>query len=231
MNRVRTSGLHGTVLALAAAIAVAGCAGSTPTPIFVVVTPSATAEVTAPPATATPEPTVAPTATPVETATATATATAVPSETPTLAPTGSPAPPAAPCTGTADHKAFLEEAAAKLSFDVYCAVLPSKWWLQSGEYKIPNGGYLTLTYKSSSGASFTIQQGNICPTDCAIAAGTHVGPWAFGDRTGELWWLPVPGSNTMIVGSMTRPNYLMTSGSSVSQATFKAFSAALHKVA
>jgi hypothetical protein len=226
MHRRETrSGLFGGVaVAMAASLVLAACSSSTAT------WPGSTGSATAAPASAA---TLAPATTaPVETATPAATetpaATATPVATATASPTpgASPTSPAAACTGKPANKAFIAEAAAKLAFDVYCAVLPSAWWVQSGKYTLPDGGYLELEYKRSSTTYLRIQQGNICPSICAVA-GIYIGPAAFGDRTGNLSSLGP--TFILTVGPGGDPDYLMI-GTGMTQAQFTAWAAGLKKV-
>jgi hypothetical protein len=233
----RAALLRRAVLALAAAAAIAGCGSSAGTPRIILVTPSpipgSTAAATPGPTT---EPTAGETATPETppdgTVEATPEDTTTPSDEPSLSPspeptpTGSPAPPAAPCTGNADNRAFIAVAAHNLRFDVYCAILPSSWWLQAGEYDVANGGLITIDYKTSSGATINLAEGNICPTTCA-AAGSLVGQAKFGDRDATLY--TISGTWLLFVGSLGDPEYKMT-GKGMTQANFIAWAAALYTV-
>lgn len=149
---VRGSRKRLTVVAIATTTAIAGCV-SAPSPVIIYVTPPPTPiiiYVTPPPTptlTPTPEPTPSPTDTP----------TPSPSPTPTPAPTSR----AAACTGAAANKAFFAEAAAKLHFGVYCAVLPKGWYLSAGNYKLTEGGALDATYKKG-GATLNLLEGTWC---------------------------------------------------------------------
>lgn len=164
----------GAVLAIA--LVVTGCTAAEPSPIVVYVTP------TPPPptpiviyVTPTPPPSATPTVTPT---------TATPSPSLTAPPT---AAPGAACTGSADNKAFFAEAASKLPFGVYCAVLPYGWWLSEGSYTQPNGGYLYATYANGSGGMVTIQEGAWCTAGpVACDGGAAVGGASFGGLAGEL---------------------------------------------
>jgi hypothetical protein len=197
---------------LAMALALAGCVGATATP-----TPAASSTATSTPA-ATP--------TPAPTATIAATPTATEAVTPT--PAASPTSAAAACTGSAANQAWFVEAATKLPFDVYCAVLPSGWWLQSASYVLSSGGFLEAEYKNAGGAGFHLWEGAWCPPEKAcIAHGPQVATASFGGLAGTLHLNT--GAYTLEVGTWAHPAYLMA-GSGMTQAQFVAWAAALHKV-
>jgi hypothetical protein len=188
-------------------VALAGCQSSAPTP----------------PITPSPEP-ATPTAT--ATATPTPTPTPTPADTPSPSPTPSPTSAAAACTGTADQKAYLAGAAAVTHFDVYCAVLPAGWWLDSGS--APNPDWLDITYKSSGGAVIILWEGGWCPAGHACAEeGGPVGPASFGGLTGTLYSDVT--SFFIHVGTFADQKYKM-SGQGMTEAQFRAWAAALVKV-
>jgi hypothetical protein len=196
------------VAVLVMALALAGCSSTSSTPMVVIVTPTPAASTPAPTPTIEPTPTVTPTETP--------------------SPTPSPTSAAEACTGTAENKAFFVDAASKLKFDVYCAVLPSSWWLDSGFYVVPDGGYLNVEYKNAAGASFTLREGAWCPPEKAcIAHGPAIGPAPFDGLAGTLHLNA--GTYTLEVGTWADPAYLMV-GSGMSEAQFRAWAAALVKV-
>jgi hypothetical protein len=206
MKPVGGSSVRQGVVALAIVAALAGCSSSAPTPIVILVTPTPAASTPAP----TPTPEVTPTPSPEVTAT--------PSESPTSA--------AAACTGTAAHQAFFVNAAADLPFDVYCAVLPSSWWLDSASY---NGPFLEVAYKNGAGAIIWMYEGAWCPPEgwCA-SPGPPIGPASFDGLGGTLY---SSGSTyTLQVGTAADPAYLMGGGGGMSQAQFKAWAAAVVKV-
>jgi hypothetical protein len=163
------------------------------------------------------------------------TPTAAPTDTPTPTPTSSPTPSAWPtsqaalCTGNASNKAFFVEAASNLSFAVYCAVLPSGWWLESGDYKLTPTAQLSVLYKNAKGDWFSLKEGDVCPppTLCAMA-GSPAGPASFGGLAGTLW-VASPSFYTIIVGPAGHPSYAV-GGQYMTQAQFVAWAAALKKV-
>ena len=114
-----------------------------------------------------------------------------------------------------------------LHFDVYCAVVPSSWWIQSGSYTGSSGGFLGVEYKSSGG-DFSLWEGAWCPPDKAcVAVGPQIGTASFGGLNGDLYLNN--GTYTLRVGTTAHPAYLMV-GSGMTQAQFVALAAALIKV-
>ncbi len=211
MKSVWGSSVKSGFLGLALAGMLVGGTTAAATPIVVIITPSP----------APPTPTVEPTPEP----TPTVEPTVAPTDTLTPAPTASPASGAAGCTGTADNQAFFVEAAAVLHFDVYCAVLPKGWWLQSGEYK---GSFLQVQYKKAGGATLTIWEGAWCPPTYACAsAGGEIGPASFGGLAGTLYF---NGSTyTIQVGTSAHQQYRIF-GFGITQAQFVAWAGAVKKV-
>jgi hypothetical protein len=238
--------LGGAIPALVAAVALAGCSAASPTPVYnspppetetpIIVDVSPTPTLTpissdTPPESAapagSPEASTAPTA--ASTPTAAATPTPAPTPTPAASETPTPTPTAtsraAGCTGTAEHQAFFAEAAGLLGFDVYCAVLPSSWWLHAASYTLPNGGYLDVEYRTTSGAAFTLREGGWCPPDkVCIAPGALIGSASFGSLAGNLYLNNT--TYTLQVGTSANPEYLMV-GSGMTQAQFTAWAGAL----
>jgi hypothetical protein len=146
------------VASIALTFLLAGCSGTWATPPVVYVTPAPTQSPLV--IYVTPEPTAAPTDAP----------TPEPSPTPTPAPTPVPTSRAAACTGTDANRAFFTEAADKLGFAVYCAVLPAGWHVYYGEYQQPNGGWLRAVYKNKAGQVAAISEGAFC-TSGALSCG------------------------------------------------------------
>jgi hypothetical protein len=93
---------------------------------------------------------------------------------------------AAGCSGTDDID-FFRGAAAGLSFDVYCASLPARWYLQQGSWRGTSGGRFEAAYRGPGGATLTLREGAFCgdEPDC-LPGGFELGSAAFGDRPGEL---------------------------------------------
>jgi hypothetical protein len=223
-------------LALAAAFALAGC-GTASSTLEVIPPPMSTATVIALPSstgsatTATEAPVASPTDAPSPTATPEATQSqtaTTPTSTPSAA--ASPTSAAAACTGNDTNKAFFAEAASLEPFDVYCAVLASSWWVQSGQYTLPNGGEVTVSYTNTAGALISIGQGSICPPPKVCASfGSNIGSASFGGLGATLYLVDSTPRWMVVVGPTSDPRYLM-SGQGMTQAQFVNIAAALVKV-
>ena len=192
--------LQRAALALAVCLSLAGCSSSAATPIVVIVTP-----------------------TPTPTATVAATATPTPAQ--SAAPTPGPTSRAEFCTGNATNKDLFAAAAADLPFDVYCAILPSSWWVVNGQYTLPNGGLLQVEYRDNAGQQISIYEGNVCPAGCT-AEGDGLGPGSFGGLTGSFYYLAP--TYKLTVGPAGHPLYYMRGN--VNKTDFLAWAAAVRRV-
>lgn len=94
---------------------------------------------------------------------------------------------ASDCTGTDENRTFYESVAAAVDWTVYCPVLPSGWFVETGQYLLAGGGRLAITYRGPGGARFTLDEGAWCADESGCTpSGTDVGAAAFGDREGTL---------------------------------------------
>ena len=119
-----------------------------------------------------------------------------------------------------------------MTWDVYCAVLPSGWSVsvEGGGYDQSAGGIIRMSYEGPDGAKLHVDEGAFCHSDAATCSfGTVVGPASFGDLSGSLKTLP-DGSLALYVNPGTDASYTLT-GSDLSQNEFVALAAAFAKVA
>jgi hypothetical protein len=94
---------------------------------------------------------------------------------------------ASDCTGTDENRTFYESVAAAVDWTVYCPVLPSGWFVETGQYRLAGGGRLAITYRGPGGARFTLDEGAWCTNESGCTpSGTDVGAAAFGDQEGTL---------------------------------------------
>jgi hypothetical protein len=182
--------LRWSLLALLLAVLVGCVPESRPSAAPEFPLPSPAASPTEPVATAQPSVSVAPTDEPVTTPSSTPeptpTQSAEPSDPSPSASTGPGA--AAACSGSDNNRLFFEKAAAVLDWTVYCAVLPSGWFVQGGDYTRGGGGRLEIVYRGPGAARLELHEGAFCtdPADC-VPTGPTVGDAAFGDKTGPLF--------------------------------------------
>jgi hypothetical protein len=98
------------------------------------------------------------------------------------------------CTGTAANKSFYAEAAAKLPYDIYCAVLPSDYWVEAGDYETDRGGYVEVEYTNGRHFVLMLVQGNICEGPCDFKDALQIDEkiW-LGEIGAYLYFMPQPG--------------------------------------
>jgi hypothetical protein len=94
---------------------------------------------------------------------------------------------AAACAGNTEQQDFYAAVADAVDWAVYCPALPNGWFVESGLYRLRDGGWLEINYKGPGGATLEFREGAFC-TEAAgcVPAGTDVGAAAFGDRQGTL---------------------------------------------
>jgi hypothetical protein len=76
-----------------------------------------------------------------------------------------------------------------MAWGVYCPVLPDGWILESGAYRLRDGGRLEATYRGPGDAHLSVVEGNVCAgadVESCAPRDAVVGPAQFGDREGEL---------------------------------------------
>lgn len=94
---------------------------------------------------------------------------------------------AAVCTGNDKNREFFENAAASLNWTVYCATLPSLWFVDTGGYRQAGGGRLEIAYRGPGGARLELHEGAFCADGSGcVPNGTESGDAQFGDKTGTL---------------------------------------------
>lgn len=160
----------------------------------------------------------------------TAAATAVPTASGSTA--GLP-PGADACTGSAENRDFFAAAAEAMSWDVYCPVLADGWFVETGAYRLADGGRLDITYRGPAGERLELRQGAYCADDAAACAprAREIGPAAFGDRSGLL--VALGGSDAdgfaVYVNAGDAPAWALT-GTGMDATGLAAIAAALHRV-
>jgi hypothetical protein len=134
--------------------------------------------------------------------------------------------PAAACSGTDKNREFFTAAAAAVKWTVDCAVLPSGWFVESGQYRGSGGGWVQIAYKGPGGARLELHEGAFCTTaDGCVPAGTDSGNAAFDAATGTLVKLD-SGGWAIVVDRGKAVSWLIV-GTGLDQATFQRLAAAL----
>ena len=159
-----------------------------------------------------------------------------PTEEPTQAPSTEPSADVTPrpgaaaaCTGNAENKDFYVSVATAVDWTVYCPVLPSGWFVASGQYRLAGGGRMEIGYKGPSGSHLTLRQGSFCSdAHGCVPNGSEAGDAAFGDLDGTLI-AGDDGSWAVVVDAGKKPSWLIE-GTGMSQSAFRTIAAKLAAV-
>lgn len=148
-------------------------------------------------------------------------------------PTASPSPQpgsADACSGTAENRDFYAALAGSVAWDVYCPVLPSGWFVESGSYRLSSGGQLSITYRGPGGAHIVVREGGYCAgrSDC-IPTGTDAGSARFGEREARLLGLG-NGSWLVVVATAGGDVSWQATGTGIDGPTLAGFTAAFARV-
>jgi hypothetical protein len=153
---------------------------------------------------------------------------------PTDRPSGSPGTVPTPtaggtgaCLGSTDTRDFFASFAQSVSWPVYCAVLPKGWSVEKGNYRLKNGGRLTITYRRrADSARVVLDEGTVCvDTSPCVPAGTSLGIAPFGDRQAEL--RSTGGGLAAVVDASENPAWLLTA-SGLTEKDFRTITTNLH---
>jgi hypothetical protein len=137
--------------------------------------------------------------------------------------------PAAACSGTDKNREFFQSAAAAVKWTVYCAVLPTGWFVDSGTYRSSGGGWLQIAYKGPGAARLELREGAFCTTpDGCVPAGTDAGSASLGDRSGTL--VKLDSGGWAVVVDRGQPISWLAVGTGMDQATFQRLAGALATV-
>lgn len=157
-----------------------------------------------------------------------------PTDEPTVEPSESaaasdPGAPAAACTGNDKNREFFALVAAAVDWDVYCAVLPARWSVDAGSYRLPAGGKMDIAYKGPGGRRLQLREGAFCtdPGGC-VPDGTDGGEAMFGDRAGVLVHA-TDGSIAVVVDRGSKVSWLAIA-TGVSETDLRDYLAAMVKV-
>ena len=168
-----------------AVLLVAGCGGNPET------TPASTG--TPAPGTSAPAPTDEPTAPASPEPPATDEPTQGPTDEPSVEPGETPGPTASPggaaaCSGNDDNRAFYVGVAGAVAWDVYCPVLATGWFVDTGSFRLAGGGRMEISYRGPGGQRIEIRQGAFCDDASGCPpSGSDVGAARFGDRAASLY--------------------------------------------
>lgn len=116
------------------------------------------------------------------------------------------------CTASDANRAFLAKVAGAVDWAVLCAVLPGRWFMSAGSYRLAHGGKLVLGYKGPGGATLALSEGAFCTgagaADGCVPAGTDAGDAALGPLEGTLVRLD-DGGFAIVVDRGSNPSWLL----------------------
>lgn len=148
---------------------------------------------------------------------------------PSPAPDGSGADPSA-CSGSAENQDFFRTASGAIAWPVYCAVLPTGWFVDGGSYRLANGGRLEIAYRGPDGRRLELRQGAFCESgDGCVPGGTALGPAAYGDREGTL--IGIDAESWAVVVDPGAPLAWQALGSGMTEDEMRALAAGLLRLA
>ena len=134
--------------------------------------------------------------------------------------------PAGACSGSAENRDFYRAAASALSWTVYCAVLPTGWFVDSGQYRQAGGGWVQIAYRGPGGARLELHEGAFCTaSDGCVPPGTESGDAPFGDKTGTFVALD-DGGSAVVVDRGEKISWLAV-GTGLDEAAFRGIARAL----
>ncbi len=137
---------------------------------------------------------------------------------------------AAACSGSDENRDFFASMAAAVDWTVYCPVLADAWFVEDGQYRLANGGWMEISYDGPGDARIVLRQGSFCESaDGCLPAGSEAGDTAFGDRTGVVV-AAVDGSWLVVVDRGANPTWLLAV-QGLDEGTARGIAADLHAVA
>jgi hypothetical protein len=134
------------------------------------------------------------------------------------------------CTGSDGNKQFFVSVAQAVEWPVLCGALPQGWILNAGQYRLANGGKLTISYKGPAGATLALSEGAFCTDGSGcVPPGVDVGDAAMGPLTGTFVALD-DGGFAIVVDRGAAISWLLEAHG-VDEATTRSIAAALYEVA
>lgn len=184
---------------------------------------------TAPPTTSAPAVTDGATDEPVTPEPATAEPTATPEPTPDPSASESADPDAAAqCAGNDGNREFYASIADVVAWPVFCPVLPSGWFVDSGQYRLAGGGWLEIAYRGPGGARLELREGTACASTDCLPTGDGLGQASFGDLAGTLI-RQADGRHAVVVSPIDGATWVAV-GSGLDPSALTAITAALARV-
>jgi len=91
------------------------------------------------------------------------------------------------CSGTEENREFYVAVAEAVEWTLYCPVLPSGWFVDSGEYRLAGGGRMEIAYRGPAGSRLEVHEGAFCSAGSScVPEGSDSGPAPLGPIEGSL---------------------------------------------
>jgi hypothetical protein len=138
--------------------------------------------------------------------------------------------PGSVCYGTAANQAAFADAAAAMTFPVYCASALPAGWSVSGFASTP-GTKLGVAYEGPGGGALKVDEGAFCTASVADCSphDADLGPAMFGDLAGHLYRTNADTAYSIYVDPGTDHAYAIT-GQGMDQEEFKKMAAGFVRV-
>lgn len=142
-----------------------------------------------------------------------------PTEEPTDGPPAGAVGSADECSGNDGNRDFFRSVADAVEWPVYCAVVPEGWFVDAGQYRLANGGWLEIAYRGPSGARLELSEGSFCgDADGCVPAGSDAGDASFGDLPATIVTLDEGGTAIVADRGEARSWLAVVRGVDVSEA-------------
>jgi hypothetical protein len=116
---------------------------------------------------------------------------------------------ASACSGSDANRDFFASMAAAVEWTVYCPVLPHGWFVEDGQYRLAEGGWMEISFDGPGTARIVLRQGMFCSEGGGcVPSGTAAGEAAFADRTAQVTNSD-DGSWSFVVDRGGRPSWLL----------------------
>lgn len=136
---------------------------------------------------------------------------------------------AAACSGSDENRDFFASMAAAVDWTVYCPILPDAWFVEDGQYRLANGGWMEISYDGPGDARVELRQGAL--GDAAggcFPPGPRIDDAVFGDQAGVI--VDVASGGWAVVVDRGEPICWMILATGLDESSTRAVAADLHAV-
>jgi hypothetical protein len=133
------------------------------------------------------------------------------------------------CTGNENNQDFFADLAQTVEWEVYCAVLPAGWFVDTGSFRLANGGWMVISYNGPSGARIELSEGAFCAeAGGCVPSGSATGTGSFGDLPGTFY--AADDGSWAIAVDPGEPVSWMVVGTGLTESEFTDYAAALLQI-